>query len=187
VSWAPTALSQDFHVPIGTIALGIGIIAATCGSLGMYGAGKISDWLTSRGRADAAIVVCIGIAVFTGVTGTLAQVTDSLTLVWVFTALLNLTLSSYSALAPMALGLVTPNQMRGQVSAVYLLVLNLIGLGVGPVLVPLISDHVLRDPMKLRAAMAIVSVVCSATAVILLCVLRPIYARGVTEAAARWR
>lgn len=186
VNWSPTAFSQEFNVPIGTIAMGIGIISVTCGSLGMFGAGKISDWLTARGKQDAAIRVCIGIAISTGITGTLAQLSDSLTLVWVLTALLNFTLSSYSALAPMALGLVTPNQMRGQVSAVYLLVLNLIGLGVGPVLVPLISDHVLQDPTQLRPAMAIVSISCATVAVVLLCVLRPIYARRVAEAA-QWR
>jgi MFS family permease len=186
VSWGPTAFSQDFKVTVGTVALGIGIIVVTCGSLGMYGAGRISDWLTARGRTDAAMIVCIGIAIATGITGTLAQFTESLTMLWVLTALMNVTISSYSALAPMAIGLVTPNQMRGQASAMYLLVINLIGLGFGPVVVPVISDHVLQDPTKLRIGLAILCSVCCATATILLFVLRPIYARHVQEAA-KWR
>jgi MFS family permease len=186
VNWAPTAFSQDFGLPIGTIAMGIGSIVVTCGSLGMYGAGRISDLLTARGRQDAAVVVCIGIALCTGITGTLAQLTDSLVLLWALTALMNLTIASYSALAPMAIGLVTPNQMRGQVSAVYLLVINLIGLGFGPVIVPVISDHVLGDPSKLRISLAIVCALCCTISAVLLYALRPIYARHVEEAA-QWR
>jgi len=85
----------------------------------------------------------------------------------------------------MAIGLVTPNQMRGRMSALYLLVLNLIGLGFGPVLVPLISDHILGDPAKLRHALAIVCIVCCSSSAAMLCVLRPIYERHVREAE-RW-
>jgi MFS family permease len=186
VSWGPTAFAQEFKVPIGTVAMGLGLTTAIFGSVGMYGAGRISDWLTARGRADAAMLVCIGLAVWTALTGTLLQFTGSLNGIWIFNALLNLSLSSYSALAPMALGLVTPNQLRGRVSALYLLVLNLIGLGFGPVLVPLISDHLLGDPSQLRSALAIVCVVCCCTSAVLLCVLRPIYARHVRDAE-RWR
>jgi MFS family permease len=183
VNWAPTALSQAFQMPIGKIAMGIGIIVVTCGSLGMYLAGRISDSLTARGHPDAAVNVCIGLAVGTAITGTWASLTSSLAMVWAMTALMNVTIASYSALAPMAIGLVTPNEMRGQVSAVYLLVLNLIGLGCGPVIVPLISDHVLHDPMQLRLALAIVCATCCVTSAILLSVLRPIYVQRLKEAA----
>jgi MFS family permease len=186
VNWGPTAFAQAFNVPIGTIAMGLGLTTMIFGSAGMYAAGKISDWLTARGRRDAAVVVCIGLALCTGVTGTCLQLVDSLNGIWVCNALLNLTLSSYSALAPMAIGLVTPNQMRGRMSALYLLVLNLIGLGFGPVLVPLISDHILGDPAKLRHALAIVCIACCSTSAAMLCVLRPIYERRVREAE-RWR
>ena len=181
-NWGPTAFSAAFSQPIGRIAVGMGAITVVFGSIGMFGAGKISDRLTARGRADAAIVVCIGLAICTGITGTLVQLIHSLTGVWIFIALLNLTLSSYSALAPMAIGLVTPNQMRGRVSALYLLVLNLIGLGFGPVVVPLISDHVLHDPANLRLAMAIVCALCCSSSAVLLWVLRPIYGQRVREA-----
>ena len=56
----------------------------------------------------------------------------------------------YVAMGPMAVNQVTPNQMRAQVSAVYLFTVNFIGLGFGPALVPMISDYILRDPMQIR-------------------------------------
>jgi MFS family permease len=51
---------------------------------------------------------------------------------------------------------VTPNQMRGQVSAVYLFVVNFIGQGLGPLAVGVISDYVIRDPAEIRYALLIV-------------------------------
>jgi hypothetical protein len=47
--------------------------------------------------------------------------------------------------APAALMQVTPSQMRGQVSAVYLFTINLIGLGAGPTAVALVTDHVFHN------------------------------------------
>ena len=64
----------------------------------------------------------------------------------------------YVAMGPMAVNQVTPNQMRAQVSAVYLFTVNLLGLGFGPALVPIISDYILRDPMQIRWGLLIVVV-----------------------------
>jgi hypothetical protein len=44
-----------------------------------------------------------------------------------------------------ALQIITPNQMRGQVSAVWLFTFNLIGVGLGPTLVGLLSQHVFHS------------------------------------------
>ena len=47
--------------------------------------------------------------------------------------------------APAALHEVTPNQFRGQVIAIYLFFINIIGLGTGPMIVGLITDYGFRD------------------------------------------
>jgi MFS family permease len=38
-----------------------------------------------------------------------------------------------------------PNEMRGQASAIYLFVINLIGLGLGPTAVAMMTDYVFQD------------------------------------------
>jgi hypothetical protein len=50
-----------------------------------------------------------------------------------------------AGIAAAALMQVTPNQMRGQVSAIYLFTVNLIGLGAGPTAVALVTDHVFHN------------------------------------------
>ena len=49
---------------------------------------------------------------------------------------------------------VTPNEMRGQVSAIYLFCISVIGGGFGPTAIALITDHVLHDEAMLRFSMS---------------------------------
>ena len=49
---------------------------------------------------------------------------------------------------------VTPNRMRGQVSAIYLFWLNLAGIGTGPIVVALFTDFVFRSDDALRYSLA---------------------------------
>ena len=57
-----------------------------------------------------------------------------------------------------ALMIVTPNQMRAQASALYLFVINLLGLTIGPTGVALFTDYVFRDDAMLRYSVACVAV-----------------------------
>lgn len=50
---------------------------------------------------------------------------------------------------------VTPNQMRGQVTALYLFVFTVIGQGLGPVFISLFTDFVIRDESQIRTAMSV--------------------------------
>jgi MFS family permease len=93
-------------------------------------------------------------------------------------------MSAYTAMAPLAINMVTPNQMRGQVAALYLLINNLIGLGLGPTLMPLVSDYLLDDPAKVYQAIAIVTAGCGTLAAVLYAWICPRYARLVKEASA---
>jgi hypothetical protein len=76
--------------------------------------------------------------------------------------------------------------MRAQVSAVYLFTVNLIGLGLGPALVPAISDYILRDPMQIRWGLLTVVVGAGITGTILLWLARPAFQRRL-NLAAEWQ
>jgi MFS family permease len=76
------------------------------------------------------------------------------------------------ALAPPILQAVTPNQLRGQVTSIYLLLINLIGLGLGPFLVAFFTDFVFHDEKLVglslglvSALAALLSVLCLASAI----------------------
>jgi spore maturation protein SpmA len=106
--------------------------------------------------------------------------------VWVALYIGGFTFNASSGVGPMAVNQVTPNQYRAQVSAVYLFVVNALGLGVGPTLVPLVNEYLFHDPAKIRYSLILV-VFCSAvTAMILLMKVRPIYREKQLEAA-QWQ
>jgi MFS family permease len=57
--------------------------------------------------------------------------------------------------APAALQQVAPNEMRAQVGAMYLFVVNIIGLGAGPTVIALLTDRVFHDDNMLRYSLLI--------------------------------
>jgi MFS family permease len=70
--------------------------------------------------------------------------------------------------APAAIQEIVPSRMRGQASAIYLFVVNLIGLGVGPTAVALLTDYVFHDDQAVRWSILIIAAIGSASAVALL-------------------
>jgi MFS family permease len=73
------------------------------------------------------------------------------------------------AAAAAALQNVTPNRLRGQVSAVYLFVVNLAGIGLGSFLTGFVNDHVFGDPARVGDSMAwIVGLAAPLAAIVLL-------------------
>lgn len=56
-----------------------------------------------------------------------------------------------------AIQVVTPNEMRGQINALYLFTISVIGSGLGPTVVALCTDYVFGNEAMLRYAMALVA------------------------------
>ena len=63
-----------------------------------------------------------------------------------------------TCLIPAAILELVPNAMRGQATAVYLMIVNLIGLGIGPTAIALLTDHVFGFDAAVRYSLLIVSV-----------------------------
>jgi len=77
-------------------------------------------------------------------------------------------LSMPFGVAPAAIQEIMPNSMRGQASAIYLFVITLIGLGIGPTAVAVMTDYVFGDDMLLRYSLMIVTSIAVLSSVLLL-------------------
>jgi MFS family permease len=185
-AWLPTALIRAYGVTAGQVGKVLGVSTILMNSTGMLLAGILCDRLTRQGRRDAPIIVALisacGIAAF----GSLPAFMPSVPLIWVALFVAGLTFNAYNGVGPMAINQVTPNQYRAQVSAVYLFVVNALGLGVGPTLVPYVNDHIFHDPMKIRYSLFIVVFCAALAAISLLLIVRPIYRQKQIEAA-QWQ
>jgi MFS family permease len=185
-AWLPTALVRAYPVSYGQVGKIFGISVIVMNSSGMLLAGILCDRLTRRGRTDAPIVVALmaacGIALF----GCFTTVMPTVPLVWVALYIGGFSFNAANGVGPLAVNQVTPNQYRAQVSAVYLFIVNALGLGVGPTLVPLVNEHLFHDAAKIRYSLIMV-VFCSAVAAIVLLIkVRPVYRQKQIEAA-QWQ
>ncbi len=183
-SWLPTALIRSYGVSAGQAGKVIGVSAILMNSSGMLLAGVLCDRLTKRGWKDAPIVVAAISACGIAVLSSFPPFMPTVPLVWVALFVAGITFNAYNGVGPMAVNQVTPNQYRAQISAVYLFVVNALGLGVGPTLVPFVNEHVFHDPVKIRYSMVLVVCCSAAVALILLLKVRPIYRQKQIEAAA---
>ena len=48
-----------------------------------------------------------------------------------------------------------PSRMRGQAAALYLFVLNIIGMGLGPTSIAFVTEHIFQDPSRLGISILI--------------------------------
>jgi MFS family permease len=186
VAWLPTALVRAYGVSPGQVGKVMGLSIIVMNSTGMLLAGILCDRLTRRGFNDAPIIVALISGCGIALLACLPPFMPTVPLIWVAIAVSGLTFNAYNGVGPMAVNQVTPNQYRAQVSAVYLFVVNVLGLGVGPTLVPFLNDQLFHDPAKIRYSLVIVVFSAALTAITLLLIVRPIYRQKQIEAA-QWQ
>ena len=136
--WTPTMLGEKFSMSMGQIGLEFGLLLVAFGGAGPYIGGWLADRLGSRGMACAPVKTALFFAVAALALVFFLPVLDSKAAMYSVLGVLILVIGAQTALAITALQLVTPSDLRGQVSAIFLLVINIAGIGFGPVLVPLL-------------------------------------------------
>lgn len=185
-AWLPTVMNRTYGIAPATIGAVMGLSMLSINVLGILIAGRLCDRWTARGIVDAPIRVCFIVAIGIAATGVFTPFMPTATLGLIMLCIAGLPFHGFVAMGPMAINQVTPNQMRAQASSVYLFVVNFLGMAVGPALVPIISDYILRDPQQIRWGLSIVVLVGSLLAAVLLWIERPLYRARMAEIAS-WR
>lgn len=172
-SWIPAYMSRTFAWSIGQLSLPLAFVLGIGGTLGTLVTGWAVDRLFRAGFTDAHMRVYVFIALGMAAFGVAAfQVSNP----WVFLVLVTpiVATMALAATAGAALQIVTPNEMRGQVAAMFLLVINGVGLGFGPAIIGALTDFVFQDEARLGSSIAILfSVAGPIAAAILALGLRP--------------
>jgi MFS family permease len=167
-AWVPEFYLRTYHWKISDVGLVYGITVIVFGSLGIIGAGRVADYLRARGRTNANIYVGMWIGIIWVPIHFLMLLAPSG--LWATVWLVPATVLSAApfGIAPAAIQQMMPPNMRGQASAVYLFVLNLIGLGLGPTAVAFFTQQVFHRDDALRYSMLSVFAVASILAAALL-------------------
>lgn len=183
-AWIPTLFVRKFQWTPGEVGIIFGLIVGICGTLGVVAGGRLADGMRQRGRADANLrVALIGVLAWMpfGLLYPLASDPAGMLALIVPAVFFG---SVPFGVGPACIQQMVPNRLRGQASAVYLFVVNLIGLGLGPTAVALVTDRVFHDDQAIHLSLLIVSLGGHAIAATLLALgLRP-YRRTINYLAA---
>ncbi|WP_321490102.1 MFS transporter [uncultured Hyphomonas sp.] len=136
-----------------------GISSLVGGPIGLIFAGWYSGHLLKRGVNDACLRLTAYGALAITIPATLMPLMPSS---WMMAGLLFPT-KLFSALTPVlipsAIQLVAPNQIRGQMGAIFLFTVGILGVSLGPILPATLTDFIFHDDNALRYSLSITTAI----------------------------
>ncbi len=156
LAWVPTFLIRNHGLSGPDTGLYYGLIVLIFGAGGVVSGGWLADRWYQRGCIDAKLRVGSIAAALGAVPTLFYPFMDNLTVVLILLSMSTFLLNFMMGIGPAAIQEVVPNNMRGQFSAFYLFIVNLVGLGVGPTAVALSTDYVFGFSHALNYSLALV-------------------------------
>ena len=150
VGWMPAFYTRTFGWNPAKVAAITGAAQLIATPLGLLGAVLITEFLSRRGRGDASylVVVATRLVALPLMIGYILLPSPWLVLAGSIAISCVMGLSTPGLNASMQM--VTPNQMRGQITAIYLLIFSVMTAGIGFSVIAFITDFVVRDEAKLK-------------------------------------
>ena len=158
-AWLPTNLIRTYGWTAARAGLTLGTLTVTVGVLGVVVGGKVADAMLARGQTDAKLRVGIIAALGNLVCGAAYTLAPTAALSVAALVPYNFFASFAFGAAVAAVQEITPNRMRGQVGALFVSTMTLVGLGVGPSIVGLLTDRVFGSDGAVRYSLLAVTVV----------------------------
>lgn len=155
-AWIPTMYQRNFGWTASRAGIVYGLVVGIFSTLGVATGGWIADKIAARGYRDATMRVGFIVAIAWFPTGVLFPLMSNATLVTLLLIPSAFLASAPFGVAPAAIQQIMPNEMRGQASAIYLFVINLIGLGIGPTAVAMTTDYVFHNDNMVNYSLVIV-------------------------------
>ena len=167
-AWIPSMYIRTFGWNASKIGYIFGLIVIVLGTCGIICAGMLSDWRLKKGETDNFLRLSIIAGICVLVFGIPAALMPNAVLALAFLCPTIFFLGFHVGLAPAAVNFITPNQLRGQAMAIYIFVVALLSMSLGPTGIALITDYVFKDPQALRYSVAIFTGIFVVMAIVLL-------------------
>ena len=140
VNFFPSFIDRSFDMQIVLLGVWLGLILGISGGLGFFSGGYLADWFgrTTKRQAFRFIAATQLLAAVVSVGVYLAPTARTALLLFILPAFVS---NLYLAPVLAQTQSLVPLRMRGVASAIVLLIINLIGLGLGPLVVGAVSDE----------------------------------------------
>lgn len=159
VSWMPSFFIRTHGWDVAQFGQVLGLILLFISPAGLMFGGWLAEKLATKGYHDTNIRIVVIVAVLVLPPLVLFPLVSDPWLAVGLLAVQNFVAAWAIGPQNAALQVITPNQMRGQVTALYLFVFNIIGYGLGPTFIAVLTDYVFGAEDQLRYAMALAAAV----------------------------
>jgi MFS family permease len=159
VNWMPAFFVRIHEWPVATFSIWYGIFGGIAGIVSAISSGFATNWLKNRGYVDATMrtVLIGGLGLTIGTS--IAPLLPSPELALAGYCIAGVFTNYPPAQALAAIAEMTPNQVRGFVTSIYILVVGIAGAGLGPFAMGWVTDNVFGDQQKVHYSMALVTFV----------------------------
>jgi MFS family permease len=135
-----------------------GIASLVISPLGLLAGGYLAEWYARKGRDDANLRVVALVATVHLPLSIAYPLMPSPYIALTMGAINGFILSMGAGPQNAALQVLVPNQMRGQVTALFLFLFTLVGGGISPTLVAVLTNYVFHDESMLRYSIFVINV-----------------------------
>jgi MFS family permease len=153
-AWMAAFYTRTYGWEPATIGLYSGLVSLGLAGPALFGAVWFNEYLRRRGHADVNLrVMAIGLTAASPIMIAAPLMPSP----WLALALFGLGPALMLVAAPSlntALQIITPNEMRGQMTAVYLFIVLAVSQAIGPTFFALLTQYVFGDEAQLRYAIA---------------------------------
>lgn len=156
--WLPEFFVRTFYWSKADIGQMQGSITALAGTLGLIAGGWFTNFLFRRGYTDAPLRTLISAAGGVLLFGSLIPVTNNGQIAALI--LIPATFFGFAPYGAAVTGLqnIVPGSARGQIGAVFLFIINLIGGGLGPLFTSFCTNYVFMDDVALRYSLMLTTI-----------------------------
>ncbi len=166
--WHATIFIRVYGWTPAETAFKFGVMSGLIGIISAYTSGSVTSYFRKKGMAEGvwvtALLGALGCTIFGGFGPIMPTWQLALPILLVKALFVN-----YSAAAAMtAINEITPNEHRGLVTSMYVILTGLVAQGIGPLAVGLGSDKIFGDPMKIGWSLSLVVFVTGILAIVCL-------------------
>lgn len=158
LAWVPALFSRLYGWTPGEIGPAFGLIVLIFGGGGTMLGGILADRFLRYGHSDAylrvSVYAALGIVFFIA-----APLMPNAVAVLLLLAPTMACLGCHIGVGMAAITQAIPNEFRGQVVAVYLFFLVLIGAGAGPLIVAVFTDYLFKDELSVNYSLSLFGVI----------------------------
>lgn len=156
-SWIPTMFIRTYGWTAAQAGISYGLFLTAAGTLGGVASGALSDGWIVAGRSDARILLTVYSLLLWVPLLCAGMLVNNATAALVSLGLASGMSSMANSLGPTALHDIVPGWLRGQATALFFFVINMIGLGIGPTAIAMVTDYVFKDDAAVRYSTLVVA------------------------------